>query len=65
MSMGGTFDANLTMSTTHLVAARFDTEKYTVASTMKVSTICLSAIDLKTGTGFHFLTPNQPKVWGR
>lgn len=35
--MGGSFDVNLTTSTTHLVAAAFDTEKYRVATGMKVN----------------------------
>lgn len=34
--MGGSFDVNLTTSTTHLVAADTDTEKYRVATAMKV-----------------------------
>lgn len=36
LSLGGSFDVNLTTSTTHLVAASFDTEKYRVATGMKV-----------------------------
>lgn len=35
-AMGGSFDVNLTMSTTHLLAASLDTEKYRVATGMKV-----------------------------
>ncbi|CAN0545721.1 unnamed protein product, partial [Ectocarpus sp. 12 AP-2014] len=34
-AMGGSFDVNLTMSTTHLLAASLDTEKYRVATGMK------------------------------
>lgn len=36
--MGGSFDVNLTTSTTHLVAATTDTEKYKVATGMQVRT---------------------------
>ncbi|CAN0068650.1 unnamed protein product, partial [Ectocarpus fasciculatus] len=36
VAMGGSFDVNLTMSTTHLLAASLDTEKYRVATGMKV-----------------------------
>ena len=35
-AMGGSFDVNLTVSTTHLIAASLDTEKYRVVTTMKV-----------------------------
>lgn len=41
-AMGGSFDVNLTTSTTHLVAAAFDTEKYRVATGMKVGKCCKS-----------------------
>lgn len=34
-AMGGSFDVNLTMSTTHLLAASSNTEKYRVATSMK------------------------------
>lgn len=34
--MGGSFDVNLTLATTHLLAASADTEKYIVATSMKV-----------------------------
>lgn len=34
-AMGGSFDVNLTTSTTHLAAASSDTEKYRVATEMK------------------------------
>lgn len=35
--LGGSFDVNLTLATTHLLAASTDTEKYTVATSMKVN----------------------------
>lgn len=35
IAMGGSFDVNLTTSTTHLVAASSDTEKYRVATGMQ------------------------------
>lgn len=35
VAMGGSFDVNLTTSTTHLVAASSDTEKYRVATGMQ------------------------------
>lgn len=38
VAMGGSFDVNLTTSTTHLVAASSDTEKYRVATGMQVQT---------------------------
>ena len=36
VAMGGSFDANLTTKTTHLAAASSGTEKYNVATAMKV-----------------------------
>lgn len=38
-AMGGSFDVNLTMSTTHLLAASSNTEKYRVATSMKARSI--------------------------
>lgn len=38
VAMGGSFDVNLTTSTTHLVAVSSDTEKYRVATGMQVAT---------------------------
>lgn len=41
LAMGGSFDVNLTLATTHLVVASASTEKYKVATTMKVKSLLL------------------------